>query len=298
MRSDWGDRARLPGGGEFYEDARYLLLHGVHFGAHGHEDINSIPGLYAYGRELLTDPGSHVYGSAEHRLLVSAVSHNLVTIDGQSQNARGKTEFRCWSTTPVADYVSSYAAVFDSGDTTREVLYARTNGVPNALDYWVVRDTAGGSGTHLLEQRWHFLLDSGVKADPVTLTSRTAYPERGNLAVMQVDPSRLSVEETTTNTWISRARTEDAPAQLPTIIYKADSALPAAFDTLLVPFEGPKTPMLKLTAIEKSADGLDSAFKVKQGSVADLYVFQRTAAPGGWRRRRLRSTASGSSSGA
>ena len=51
MRSDWGDAGRP------YEDARYLLLHGVHFGAHGHEDINSIPGLYAYGRELLTDPG-------------------------------------------------------------------------------------------------------------------------------------------------------------------------------------------------------------------------------------------------
>lgn len=273
MRSDWGDAGRS------YEDARYLLLHGVHAGAHGHEDINSIPGLYAYGRELLTDPGSHEYGSDDHNRLGSSISHNLLTIDAQGQTRAGKTEFRWWSTSPVADYVSSYQALQKTGDTTREILYARSNGVPGALDYWVVRDIAGGSGTHSIEQRWHFVLDCGLKVDPETLTARTTFPDKGNLSILQVDPSRLSADETTIDFWGSRANLDDPPSKMPTVIYKADAALPAAVDTLLVPFEGPKPPEVKLVTIGKSADGLDSAFKVTQGDVVDLYVFQRAAGP-------------------
>ncbi|MDO8588742.1 MAG: heparinase II/III family protein [Armatimonadota bacterium] len=272
LRSDWGDAGRP------FDDARYLLIHGVHYGAHGHQDINGISGLYAYGRELLTDPGSHEYGSPEHFKLTTGPSHNLMTIDGEDQNRRGETAFRNWSTTPVADYLSSYAAAYKGGDYTREVVFARANGTPGIRDYWIVRDTAAGSGNHSLEQRWRFVLDTPMQVNTQSLTTRTAYDTGGNLAILQVDPSRLKVEETTTDTWGARAKTSEPPTKLPTVVYSANTLLPAVIDTVLLPFEGKRPPSFRVTSLEKSPNGLESAFKITQGHVEDLFVFKK--APG------------------
>jgi hypothetical protein len=144
LRSDWGDTGRP------YDNGRYLMLHGVHFGSHGHEDLNSIT-LYAYGRELLTDPGAYFYGTQEHYQLSLATSHSLMTIDGEDQNRNCDTGFKNWATTPVADYISSWLNGYSAGDHTREVFYIRSGNVPGAKDYWVIRDSAGGSGNHSIE---------------------------------------------------------------------------------------------------------------------------------------------------
>ncbi|MDO8682733.1 MAG: heparinase II/III family protein [Armatimonadota bacterium] len=270
MRSDWGDAGRP------YEDGRYLMLHGLHYGAHGHADVNSI-NVYAYGRELLGDPGSHIYGSPEHTYLTSAVSHNLMTIDGGNQDRGCKTDFRNWSTTPIADYLSSFTQAYKSGGYNREAFYIRSNGDPGAKEYWIVRDTAEGEGNHSLEQRWHFVLDSGATVNKSDLVAKTAFADKGNLAILQVDPSRLQVEETTADTWHPRG-TSNKPAQkMPLVIYKTNTTLPAAIDTALVPFEGAQPIPAQLKTLEKSADGLDSAFKMTQGKVEDLFVFQKTA---------------------
>ncbi len=269
MRSDWGD-AGAP-----YEDARYLMLHGVHYGAHGHKDVNGVT-LYAYGRELLIDPGSYVYGSPEHKRLTQAVSHNLMTIDGQDQNIWSKLAFRNWATTPVADYLCSWASVYRPGAHMRDVLYIRSNGDPGALDYWVVRDTMhADSESHLLEQRWHFAMGD-VAVDNDTLASRTQFDEGGNLAILQVDPSRLEVERTTASVWWPRGMTDQA-RQVPVVIYKAQTTLPASFDTVLLPFNGSDMPDVKLTAIEKGADGQQSVFKITKGTVSDLFAMQNQA---------------------
>ena len=271
MRSDWGDAGRP------YRDARYALVHGVHYGAHGHQDLNGISGLYAYGRELLTDPGANEYGSAAHNLLTSAPSHNLMTIDGEDQDRSCKTAFRNWSTTPIADYLSSYAAAYPGGDYTREFFYVRTDGTPGATDYWMIRDTATGKGTHSLEQRWHFALESNALVDTKTLLSKTAYATGGNLAIMQVTPSRLSAKQTETDTWMTAAWIKDPAQHLPTIVYETKTELPAAFDTVVLPYEGAQMPDVKMKSLEGSANGLDSAFKITQGNIEDLFVFQRAA---------------------
>ena len=283
MRSDWGDASRP------FEDARYLMIHGVHYGAHGHQDLNGIPGLYAYGRELLYDPGSHEYGSPEHFKLTTAPSHNLMTIDGEDQNRNAKTAFKNWSTTPVADYISSWIDAYRGGDYTREIFFTRTppspplgkggKGGSNAKDYWLVRDAAGGTGTHSLEQRWRFPYRAPIRTDEKTLTTMTAYTRDGNLAIMQLDPSALKLEETTTDIWLWRAELGKRPSKAPTVIYTANAALPAAIDTLLFPFDGSEMPPLGITPIERSPDGLDAAFKIVQGGVEDLFVYQRKAGP-------------------
>ena len=265
MRSDWGDAGRP------YEDSRYLMLHGVHKGGHGHRDLNSIL-AYAYGRELLTDPGPYVYGAPEHELLTRAESHNLLTIDGANQDPSPKAAFEAWSTTPVADYIASSVG-YPGGDHVREVFYIRSNGDPGALDYWVVRDTARGSGAHSLEQRWHFPLGE-VAVDPKNLTATTSFSDKGNLALLQTDPSRLAVEQTTTKSWHPYGTT-DPPWELPTLVYKMRTELPAAIDTVLLPYEGSNMPQVRIEPLEATADGMNSAFKIVQNQVVDLFAYRK-----------------------
>ncbi|MHB1036660.1 MAG: alginate lyase family protein [Pirellulales bacterium] len=276
LRSDWGD-AGAP-----FEDARYLMLHGLHFGAHGHGDINGVV-VYAYGSELLCDPGSYIYGSPEHAFLNTAASHNLLTIDGEDQNRGGRVEITHWATTPVADYLATRADVYRSGSYRREVFYLRGNGDAGASDYWLVRDTAEGSGSHSLEQRWHVSVDHRVTVSPAGAIAQAASDDKGSLALVQVTPARLELEETTANTWEPRG-VAVTPRKLPTLIYKAKTDLPAAIDTALVPFRGKAGPPARLEVLETSPDGLDASFKMVQGTIEDTFVFraagQKTSAAG------------------
>lgn len=273
MRSDWGDT------GQPFENARYLMLHGVHFGAHGHQDLNGIAGLYAYGRELLYDPGSHIYGSPEHFKLTTAPSHNLMTIDGEDQKRGAKAAFKNWSTTTIADYLASWVDAYKAGDYTREIFYVRPNGAPDVIDYWLVRDTAGGSGKHSLEQRWRFVYETPVEIDEKSLITKTTHQSGGNLAIVQVDPSNMKLERTTTDVWLWRSELDNQPSQIPTVNYISECYLPAAIDTLLIPFEGNRMPDIVVQPIERSHDGLDALFKVVQNNVEDIFAYQRKPAP-------------------
>ncbi|MDO8589104.1 MAG: heparinase II/III family protein [Armatimonadota bacterium] len=269
MRSDWGDADRP------YEDGRYLMLHGVRHGSHGHADLNAIT-CYAYGRELLADPGSYIYGSPEHDLLTKTQSHNLLMIDGEQQIWRTGAEFGNWSTTPVADYLSSRVTSSKAGEHNREVYYIRANGDPETRDYWIVRDTALGSGSHSLEQRWHFVPGPAALA-PDTLEFRTGYDQGGNLNIVQVEPSRFKAVQSETSTWMPRGATGD-PQKMPTAVYTLTTELPAAIDTLLFPFEG-RQEAVKPLLLEKSPNGMDSAFKMVQGQTEDIFIFQKAAGP-------------------
>ena len=93
---------------------------------------------------------------------------------------------------------------------------------------------------------------------------------------MQITPSRLQVEQTTIESWIPRGTAEE-PTILPTIIYTTTTALPAGIDSLLLPYDGSQMPQAQLEIIQTSSDGLDSVFKLTQGTVSDLFIFQRTA---------------------
>ena len=263
LRSDWGD-----------EDARYLMLHGQFAGSHGHSDLNGIIGLYAYGRELLRDPGSYTYGSPEYNRIRHSISHNMMTIDGEDSTRWPKGEFKTWLTNPVMDYISSWRESFKAGASTREIFFVRTNGVPGANDYWIVRDIADGTGIHSVEQRWNLAIGE-VMYRPSSMTARTLFDEGGNLSIMQVDPSRLTMEKTTVDTWTPHA--VPGVKKLPNIIYTANTELPAAIDTVLFPYKGKLIPAMQLKTLEKSANGLDSAFMVVQGKVEDLFILQKSA---------------------
>ena len=269
MRSDWG------GPGRPYEDARYLFMHAFRFGSHGHSDLNAIT-CYAYGRELLGDPGSYTYGSPEYNKITKSPAHNLMTIDGETHTRWPKSLWKCWSTSPVADYISSWLSAYKGGDYNREVFFIRANGAPGASEYWIVRDTAEGTGSHSLEQNWHFTA-APAQLDKKTLTARTVLDKGANLSIVQLDPSRLTCEQSVTKTWPWRGQ-EQVTEEMPTFVYKTQANLPSAIDTMLLPYKGRQPGNVQLEPLEKSLDGMNSAFKVVQGKVQDIFVFQRSVA--------------------
>ena len=70
-------------------DSQWLYFDGGPFGlGHQHEDKLSLQ-LYAFGKELLRDTGNYAYDTSKMRAYVlSAYSHNTVTVDGAGQNRR------------------------------------------------------------------------------------------------------------------------------------------------------------------------------------------------------------------
>jgi len=87
----------------------------VHLGAHGHQDLTAIIGLCAYGRQLLADRGRGIYRSKQHALSPQRVSQSD-DIRRQGAGWRRQAIPGNWSTTPVADYLSSYVAACKGSD--------------------------------------------------------------------------------------------------------------------------------------------------------------------------------------
>jgi len=210
--------------GDWTPQAQYLLFDMGFYGTnHQHEDkLNII--LYAYGRELLHDPGIYRYSRDNfERYFRSSRGHNLVLLDGKGQrrdmffnkedpykgldfpdrDSRWQersthilAESACrsgfaekihplWYSGPRPQERASLIAA----EHVRKILWVKG-------EYWVVLDYLAGEGSHKVEQVFHFspvlksLSTDGVGSGRVDLVgSRVAVSRnRGaaNLAVIQV----------------------------------------------------------------------------------------------------------------
>jgi hypothetical protein len=66
-----------------------LYLNGYAYHGHRHNDTLGLI-LYAYGRELVSDRG-YIWDDPRNRWTRSTLAHNLVTVDGDNQNTKGRT---------------------------------------------------------------------------------------------------------------------------------------------------------------------------------------------------------------
>jgi len=99
------------------------------------------------------------------------------------------------------------------------------------------------------------------------------WTDHRNLAIMQVTPSRLTVDQTTIKSWRPDGN-QAPPRELPTIIYTANAALPASIDTILFPYDGQPMPAAQMQTLETSTNGNESVFTLTQGNVVDLFAFR------------------------
>ena len=259
MRSAYDERP--------FENARHLVIKMSH-GGHGHHDILGITN-YAYGRELLIDPGIRSYEHADVVRYLATEYHNTITVDGKNQEGGpGKTEK--WVSNDGLDYVL--------GSHDRHTGLVHSRGVVFVKpDYWIVLDSITGEGDHTYDQNWHFKEDAGLTADSATKTVHTSYPSGGNLLMIPVDTYGLTSESI--DFLIADGRMADSPGT-PSKGWKyARASLPPkTMDLVLYPYNGGHVPNVTVKRLKIGGAPDATALRVDVNGNTDYVFVSRTGA--------------------
>ncbi|MGB9620502.1 MAG: heparinase II/III family protein, partial [Armatimonadota bacterium] len=261
-----------------YENARHLVFKSS-CGPHGHRDVLSITN-YAYGRELLIDPGIRSYERADGQLYAQTSYHNTVTVDGKNSNrSHGKTER--WVSNAGFDYVLGSHQGYDNLSHIRGIVFVKP-------DYWVVLDEIRGDDRtdHIFDQNWHFAENAGLVEDPLTKAVHTNYPKEqgdgytkdGQLLMVPVNPSGLNSQPV--EFYIATSRMVGGqPIKSKGWKYSRTGPPPARLDVVLYPYTGTAVPDVTVSrlGIEGNPVGV-VALEIRNGDEVDYVVVSRTGA--------------------
>ena len=232
-------------------EAKYLLLDAGPFGTgHQHEDKLHLI-VHAFGRTVVTEPGTYSYDASDWRKYVLATrGHNTVLVDGMEQNrCRQRDTWRAqqpladrWLTTPEVDYAEGtysdgYGPKVDKTVThTRRVLFVKPH-------YWIVIDELKPKDDkpHVYESLFHLDAATATVA-PDTLVVRTDNPTGGNVAIVPLIRDGLSVDivkgqtEPVVQGWLPTGK-HNVLRPIPTAIVRTEKAGHALLAYAIVPFE-------------------------------------------------------------
>ncbi|MHC4745652.1 MAG: heparinase II/III domain-containing protein, partial [Planctomycetota bacterium] len=249
---------RSPYEGKPWENARHLVFKSSS-GSHGHRDVLNIT-AYAFGRELLIDPGIRSYEHADIQRYRQTAYHNTVCIDGQNQpRTRGKTEK--WISNPAFDYVSGTFSGYRGLAHRRSILFVKPH-------YWLVSDRIIGSGSHTYDQNWHFPPDARLAVQTDSKTIRTNYPEGGNLVIVPADADNLDVEAFDFLIATKRMTASDGTAEAKGARYRRGT--PAiTINAVLYPYEGKRPPEIAVKQSEAKKGSSATCLQIRIGNRTD-----------------------------
>lgn len=155
-----------------YGDLGYLST-----AAHGHADALSIT-LRSKGTPLLIDPGTYAYNNGEpwRNYFRGTKAHNTVVVDDYNQSEiigkflwkkKAKAHLLFWETDPACDLIIAH----HDGYSHQGILHTRCL-VFKKPGFLLVSDTIAGTGTHRIEQLWHFPHDAVVEQSGDTFSVR------------------------------------------------------------------------------------------------------------------------------
>jgi hypothetical protein len=230
----------------------YLAFDAGPYGrGHQHEDKLGF-WLFAYGRNLLVDPGRHLYDSSPKSFLGylrSTKAHSTIRVDGHDQHSRGRRD--TWIAKQplemgwhVGDGEVRAAGTYDLGygpknavavTHCREIVFVRER-------FWVVFDIVEGTGEHLLESRYQFA-PGDVRVEENV--ARTQFQDANLLlhAAPLVPFDDVHVEhgqDKPRGGWYSDSYNKLEPA--PALSLSVRTPLPWRCATLLFPYKGPGAP--------------------------------------------------------
>ncbi|MGK5508596.1 alginate lyase family protein [Brevibacillus formosus] len=244
MRSDWSP------------EAKYMLFDGGHMAltgkAHGHDDLLHIE-LSAYGREFLLDTGRYTYmENEERRYFKESFQHNTLTVDGLPMSVYRDSWVWGRTALPVSRYCKiaadyEYAQAGHDGylhmekpvQVLRQILFVKP-------DYWILVDTCRSDGVHEYAQHFHFAENVPLQTDEKTATVRTAFPEGGNLAIIQIGREKGSLH--LQPCWISRHYNQKEKSSK--LVYKQTGNGLCKFVTILYPYQGREESKLSIEELE------------------------------------------------
>lgn len=257
MRSSYEERP--------YTDARHLVFKSS-AASHGHSDVLGVT-LYAYGRELLIDPGITSYEGADVERYTQTSYHNTICVDGRSHNwGWGKTDR--WVTNPGLDYVAGSHVYCKGIDHARQVLFVKP-------EYWIVWDEVTGEGRHTCDQNWHFAADAAIEGDKSALSVRTRYPRNGNLLIKAVAPTKATAG---LFDYLISGGKQDGARDVEAKGWRFTTAgpLPHRISAVLYPYTGAVVPDVVARQMETALeDATVSAVEVRIGDRVDYVVVCR-----------------------
>lgn len=259
----------------------YLMFDTGPWGAgHQHEDKLGFT-LYAYGRQLLTEAGTHQYNhSEERRYVLSTRGHNTVRVDGRDQRHKhvreswvlpfpfqpldnpwqgggefdfveGRYELGYGNTTGFRGGSYGYGEPMDIVPVrhTRSILFVKPQ-------YWIVTDTLTPEDDrpHRYESIFHLEAEEAI-VDGLTVSTRAPGV---NLWIAAAARPGLTVHVVKGQTepelqgWTNRNFTSLRP--LPTALYEWDAAGPCRVSYVLLPTRaGQSNPIKAVNAVPVTA---------------------------------------------
>lgn len=213
------------------EDAVYALLRNGPSRGHGHNDSLQLV-MFAYGSELLIDPGIYVYGTPEANALISTSAHSTITVDGRNAHIAAKETF--WESNSAFDYFDGTNAGYqglDNVNMRRRVLFAKPN-------MFIVVDDVAGPGTRDLISR--FVCPQGQAK---VQGSRAVFRDGRNGLLVTTPENHeplLSITEG------KRPAAGDRLVPIPVITRSVRAELPYRMVQVLTPFQGNRAPNVQV----------------------------------------------------
>jgi hypothetical protein len=260
--------------------------HGTGRSGHGHADALSV-NLAFCGRSWLVDAGTFCYigPGSERDIFRGTRAHNTLAVDGFDQaepngpfawSSIPETQADLWITGPTftlfAGSHSGYERLPEPVRHRRFVFHLHGS-------FWLVRDVAEGSGSHLLETSWHLAPD--LKASSrgnhfvVAPQDQSANPDGSNhLTLLPVDDSRWKSD--LLSEFVSPAY--GAKLSAPVVRCSARAALPAEHAVLLIPAVGEKEESGKFfrDSWQPSNVGApEAAYRYEHGPATHFMIFRQ-----------------------
>ena len=253
MRTAWEEKP--------FEDARYMFFKDSPQGpklnrAHSHSDQLSFT-LYAYGQELLTDPGMSSYGLPSNKYFSGTAYHNTICINGEDQDGNRSGDEHAWYPGWGADFVDGSFQSYTTAIHRRQILFLKSGaGLP---DYWFVHDYVRGRAVeHTLDANFHFSEDASPMISGKSV--HTSFPSGGNLLIYGA-PDSPTPSLGDYSIWDNKLG--ECPGKFAQ--YQIKAVIPAKLDTFFVPYKGDKSPAF--SAVELIPDQPDTAKEMSAFSV-------------------------------
>ena len=256
-RSGWG-----PSDSHMVFDCGGL---GMLTGGHSHADALAVS-LFANGRELLVDPGTHVYNAdpAWRNYFRSTRAHNTVRIDGLDQ-AKMSGTFR-WS-----GHLQTKITELGEAEVGYPNVVHRRRIVQVQPGYWFLLDDFRGSGQHFFEPNFHFGPDvrgavlTHMGPDLVTWSEATGLLLALSASV-PVETSLVRGKVAPIRGWASQGYGHKRP--ISSLRVQFETVPPASAMTLVAPFA--RRPVVRRLDLD---EGTAIAFLVACGDRRDIAVF-------------------------
>lgn len=243
---------------------------------HGHADALSVH-LSVGGRELLTDPGTYSYVSADadRSRFRGTRAHNTVQIDGADQaepdgpfgwRALPNVAVEAWEQTRYCDFFIGSRAdrSLRAPVHQRTIFYLKSS-------FWFVRDRVVGAGSHNLDLFWHFAPGIETIGHPNSLRGR---PVGGSERLWMLSCTDASFESRIEEDYCSPSYGKAVRSS--TLHISGSAPLPGEFGTILAPIPDARTAVGSLSLLNFEGEPELQSYAFRTPEESHYFIFNNS----------------------